>query len=662
MTPIDKKIIDNIKMLGINMIQSANSGHSGIVLSAAPILYTLYAKHLNVNPSDPNWLNRDRFIMSAGHGSALLYSTLYMAGYDITLEDLKKFRQLGSITPGHPELNVTPGVDLSTGPLGQGFASAVGMAIAEKYLKVNYNVDKKYEIFDHNIYVLCGDGDLMEGISYEASSLAGTLQLNNLIVLYDSNDTSLDGKTNMAFNEDIEKRFKSQNWNYILVKNGEDVDSIDKAIISAKKSDKPTIIEIKTVLGNGSLLAGSNKVHGVPLTEEDVEQLTKKFELRNIPFSPSNDAVESFRTMIKTRVGLEYDRWNDMYNEFIDKSDNFVKRDFNILNGITNIDTSILTKNFDEEINEPLRTINGNILNKLCSNTNLFIGGSADLSSSTKTYLDSGGDFSKNNYKGKNLWFGVREHVMGAIINGISTYNIRTFASTFLSFSDYLKPAIRMSSLMNLPVTYIFTHDSINIGEDGPTHQPIEQLSMLRNIPNLTVYRPCDVKEIVGCYNMICKSKNPSCIVLSRNKVKLQKNSNYKKVEFGAYIIKKEKNNLNVILISSGSDLDIIIDIADELEEENYGVRVISIPSKELLLEQKEEYIDEIFDKDVIKILIESSNDKNIDDRIKGKIKYILLNKFGTSGKMDDVLKHMNFDKESIKSKIEYMIENNNEL
>lgn len=661
MTTIDKKIIDNIKMLGINMIKNANSGHSGIVLSAAPIIYTLYAKHLNVNPSDPNWINRDRFIMSAGHGSALLYSTLYMAGYDITLDDLKNFRQLSSITPGHPELNITPGVDFSTGPLGQGLASAVGMAIAEKYLKSNYNVDKKYEIFNHNIYVLCGDGDLMEGISYEASSLAGTLKLNNLIILYDSNDTSLDGKTNMTFSDDIQKRFESQNWNYILVKNGDDTDSIDKAIISAKKSDKPTIIEVKTILGNGSLLADSNKVHGVPLTDEDIEQLSKKFELRNIPFSPSSDAVESFRTMIKTRVGLKYDKWNDMYNEFIDNSDNDIKRDFNVLKGETNIDTSNLPKNFDEAIEEPLRVSNGNTLNMICSNTKLFIGGSADLSSSTKTYLNNQGDFSKDNYKGKNIWFGVREHSMGSIINGISTYNIRTFASTFLSFSDYLKPAIRMSALMNLPVTYIFTHDSINIGEDGATHQPIEQLSMLRNIPNLTVYRPSDTKEIVGCYQNIFKYKNPSCIILSRNNVKVKNNSNYKKVEFGAYTIKKEKNKLTCILISSGSDLDTVINISNVLENEGYGIRVISIPSKELLLKQNNEYIDEIFDNGVTKILIESSNDKSIDDRIKGKIKYILLDKFGVSGKMNDVLKYMEFDSDSIKEKIKIILENNDE-
>ena len=660
MTPIDKKIIDNIKMLGINMIDSAQSGHPGIVLSSAPIIYALYSRHLNINPNDPTWLNRDRFVLSAGHGSALLYACLYMAGYNITLDDLKGFRQLKSITPGHPELNVTPGVDLSTGPLGQGFASAVGMAIAEKYLKSNYNVDKKYEIFNHNIYVLCGDGDLMEGISYEASSLAGNLKLDNLIILYDSNNTSLDGKTNMTFSEDICKRFESQNWNYILVKNGEDVDAIDKAIIHAKKSDKPTIIEIKTTIGNGSLLEDSNKVHGIPLSSEDIEQLSKKLDIRNIPFSPSSDAVESFRNMIKSRVGLEYDRWNDMYNEFIDNSDNDIKRDFNILKGDTNIDFNILQKHVSEDLDEALRISNGSILNLLCSNTKLFIGGSADVSSSTKTYLNDQGDFTKDNYKGKNIWFGVREHAMGAILNGISTYNIRTFGSTFLSFSDYLKPAIRMSAIMNLPVTYIFTHDSINIGEDGQTHQPIEQLSMLSNIPNLTVYRPCDAKEIIGCYNVISKSKNPSCIILSRNKVKLQKNSNYKKVECGAYIIKKEKNKLDCVLISSGSDIDNVINIANELESDGYGIRVVSMPSKELLLKQSDEYVNEIFDKGIIKILIESSSDRNIDNRINGDIKFITLNKFGVSGKMNDVLKYMEFDFDSVKRKIEYLIKNNN--
>jgi len=657
MNPIDKKIIDNIKILGIDMINEAKSGHPGIVLSAAPIIYTLYAKHLNINPNDDKWLNRDRFVMSAGHGSALLYSCLFMAGYNITLDDLRRFRQIGSITPGHPEINITPGVDMSTGPLGQGFASAVGMAIAEKYLKANYNVDKKYEIFNHNIYVLCGDGDLMEGISYEASSIAGNLKLDNLIVLYDSNDTSLDGKTNMTFTDDIQKRFEAMNWNYLLVKNGEDVDAIDKAINQAKKSDKPTIIEIKTILGRGSLLENTHKVHGAPLTDEDIEQLTKKLDIRNVPFTPSSDAVESFREMIKERTALQYDKWNDMFNEYLDQASNEIKRDFNILKGETNIVLDMLSNQEFED--EALRTSNGKALNMICSNTKLFIGGSADLSSSTKTYLNDAGDFSAKNYSGKNIWFGVREHAMGAILNGISLYNIRTFGSTFLSFADYLKPAIRMSALMNLPVTYIFTHDSINIGEDGPTHQPIEQLSMLRSIPNMIVYRPCDASEVIGCYQSICKIKSPSCIVLGRNNVKQQRSTNSKKVELGAYILKREKNKLDAIVISSGSNIETIMDIALELEENQIGIRVISMPSLELFLKQEESYIKEILPKFATKIIIEDSNTFELEKYFSNDCQVFSINVFGISGKKQDVLKHMTFSKEQLTEKIRNIIEDN---
>ena len=657
MNPIDKKIIDNIKILGIDMINEAKSGHPGIVLSAAPIIYTLYAKHLNINPNDDKWLNRDRFVMSAGHGSALLYSCLFMAGYNITLDDLRRFRQIGSITPGHPEINITPGVDMSTGPLGQGFASAVGMAIAEKYLKANYNVDKKYEIFNHNIYVLCGDGDLMEGISYEASSIAGNLKLDNLIVLYDSNDTSLDGKTNMTFTDDIQKRFEAMNWNYLLVKNGEDVDAIDKAINQAKKSDKPTIIEIKTILGRGSLLENTHKVHGAPLTDEDIEQLTKKLDIRNVPFTPSSDAVEGFREMIKERTALQYDKWNDMFNEYLDQASNEIKRDFNILKGETNIVLDMLSNQEFED--EALRTSNGKALNMICSNTKLFIGGSADLSSSTKTYLNNMGDFSSKNYSGKNIWFGVREHVMGAILNGISLYNIRTFGSTFLSFADYLKPAIRMSALMNLPVTYIFTHDSINIGEDGPTHQPIEQLSMLRSIPNMIVYRPCDASEVIGCYQSICKIKSPSCIVLGRNNVKQQRSTNSKKVELGAYILKREKNKLDAIVISSGSNIETIMDIALELEENQIGIRVISMPSLELFLKQEESYIKEILPKFATKIIIEDSNTFELEKYFSNDCQVFSINVFGISGKKQDVLKHMTFSKEQLTEKIRNIIEDN---
>ncbi len=657
MNTIDKKIVDNIKKLGIDMIDEAKSGHPGIVLSAAPIIYTLYSRHLKVNPKADKWLNRDRFVMSAGHGSALLYSTLYMAGFDIDLNELKRFRQLGSITPGHPELNVTPGVDLSTGPLGQGFASAVGMAIAEKYLKTNYNIPKKYNIIDHKIYVLCGDGDLMEGISYEASSIAGNLKLDNLIVLYDSNNTTLDGKTNMTFNENIEKRFNALNWNYLLVKDGENIDQIDKALVKAKKSDKPTIIEIKTTLGNGSLLEGTNKVHGSPLTKEDLKQLNHKLGMREVKFTPSLEAVSYFREQIKNRVSLEYDRWNDMYNEFLDNSSDEIKRDFNILNNKTTIDTSNLVKFTKEIVEESLRESNGKILNELVNSNKLIIGGSADVATSTKTYITTGEDFSKNNYKGKNLWFGIREHAMGSILNGISTYNIKTFGSTFLSFSDYLKPAIRMSALMNLPVNYIFTHDSIDIGEDGPTHEPIEQLTMLRSIPNLDVYRPCDIKEIVGCFDLIYQNNKPSILILGRNKVETLKNTNYKKVKYGAYIIKPEKNDLTAIFISSGNNMNTTLELALKLEEKGYGVRVVSMPSINLFLKQDKAYKKEIIDNKSKIIFIEPTNNFELLSEFSNNCYTVFENKFGISAKKDDVLDYMNFSKQEILDKILYIFD-----
>lgn len=660
MNPIDKKIIDVIKCLGIDMINQAGSGHPGIVLSAAPMIYTLYSRHIKVNPKDDKWLNRDRFVMSAGHGSALLYATLFMSGFDLTLDDLRNFRQINSKTPGHPELGTTPGVDITTGPLGQGLASSVGMAIAEKYLEANYNKkinNTYYEIFNHKIYVLCGDGDLMEGVSYEAASLAGTLKLNNLIVLYDSNDTSLDGKTSRTFTENVTQRFQSMNWNTIFVKNGDNVDEIDKALIQAKKSDKPTLIEIKTTLGKGSLNEGTNKVHGNPLSEEDIEQLKNKLGIRNIPFTPSSDAVEFLREMIGTRINQEYDKWNDMYNEYIDLSANDIRRDFNILNGgISKLDLTNLPKKFEENLEEAPRVTNGKLMNIIAKDSKLFIGGSADLFSSTKTYIKDSVDFSSNNYDGRNIWFGVREHAMGAILNGISLYNIRTFGSTFLSFSDYLKPAIRMSALMNLPVIYIFTHDSVNIGEDGPTHQPIEQLTMLRSIPNLNVYRPCDAKELIGSIININQKNSPACLILSRNNVALEEFSSSKKVEKGAYIIKKEKGKLKGIIIATGSEVNTATKIQEELSNENIGIRVISMPSYNLFKEQDAEYQNELLPVGIKKIVLEASNTIGLENLVYGEKYIININNFGLSGRKNDVLKNIGFDYETIKNKVKELI------
>ena len=512
---MERRIIANIKSLGIDMIKRAGSGHPGIVLGAAPIIATLYKDHLVINPDNPNWLNRDRFIMSAGHGSALLYSTLFMSGYNLSLDDLQNFRGLNSKTPGHPEYGITPGVDCSTGPLGQGFANAVGMAIAEKKLKAMNS------IFNYRVYCLCGDGDMMEGISHEAASLAGTLRLNNLIVIYDSNHVSLDGSTDLTFSENVVDRFISYDWNVEFVKNGDDTKSINKAIDRAKKATRPTIIVVNTVIGSGSLLEGSNEVHGKILTDDDIEQLKRKLDISTQPFFVDDDALSVMKKQISDRSLEKYNRWTKEFNNLLSvdtELNKFVSNQEKI--NLLNYDFK-----FSNDLNEGTRITNQKVMNYIGNNLMSFIGGSADLSSSTKTYLTDGGVFSSSNYKGKNIYFGVREHAMGAIANGLALSGFRPFVSTFLVFADYLKPAMRMSALMNLPVSYIFSHDSITVGQDGPTHQPIEQLTMLRTIPNFDVYRPCDAKELVGSWNTILNKNNPNALILTRGNVPLLQNS-----------------------------------------------------------------------------------------------------------------------------------------
>ena len=487
---MDERIINNIKSLGIDMIHEAKSGHPGIVLGAAPILYTLYAKHLVINVNDSKWLNRDRFIMSAGHGSALLYATLFMAGF-LEINDLKNFRKINSKTPGHPEYGVTPGVDISSGPLGQGFASAVGMAIAEAKLQQLSN-----QMINHKIYVLCSDGDLMEGISSEAASIAGTLGLSNLIVLYDSNNICLDGKTPETFNENIPTKFESMGWDSIVVKDGNNVKEIDRAISRAKRNKKPTIIEVKTIIGKGSLLENTNLVHGKDLTDEDIEQLKNKLNIPLNPFYVNDDLRGEFQRQIFSRTNVEYEKWSKNYQYYTNLSKEQTKKyDFYFDKQEFNFDKLEFQVEFNDK--EATRKSNEKILNFIAPYIEPLIGGSADLSKTTGTYLEKYSNITSTDFSGKNILFGVREHAMGAILNGLALYNYRPFGSTFLTFSDYLKPSIRMSAMMDLPVTYIFSHDSINIGEDGPTHQPVEQLASLRAIPNFKVYRPCDAHELI---------------------------------------------------------------------------------------------------------------------------------------------------------------------
>ena len=571
----EMKIVDNLRGLSIDMIHEAGSGHPGISLDSAPILYTLYAKHLKINPGDPNWINRDRFILSAGHASSLLYATLYMSGFDLSLDDLKKFRTLHSKMPGHPEYMVTPGVDMSTGPLGEGISSAVGMAMGECFLREYYR-KQNLNIFDYYTYVLCSDGDLLEGVSYEAMALAGTLKLNKLIVLYDSNKICLDGKVEDVNSVDMPKYFSSLNWN-VLMADGEDINSIDNAITRAKQGLLPTIIIVNTTIGKHSKYEGTNYIHGAKLSKEDITEIKNELGLRDIPFTVSNDSKEEMENMILSRNKEIYDKWQKDY-ELLDIS---IK---NALEKIKNHDLSLDNINFDyiysEEESESLRSISSKILNLLADSNPMLLGGSADLSTTIQTKIDNGSIFSKDNYLGRNICYGVREHAMASIMNGLSLTGIRNFSSTFLAFSDYCKPAIRLACQMNLANVYIFSHDSITVGQDGPTHQPVEQLVSLRSMPNLEVLRPADVNEMIGIYKYVfSKKEGPSAIILSRNSTKTKENTSINEVKKGAYIVSKEEKELDAIIVSSGEELDLALDVSKELSEKGYGIRVVSMPS-----------------------------------------------------------------------------------
>ena len=654
---MDSDTIANIKTLAIDMIKQANSGHPGIVLSSSPILYALYKYHLNINPNDTEWFNRDRFIISAGHGSALLYSTLYMCGYPLTLEDLKNFRSINSNTPGHPEYGVTKGVECTTGPLGQGVATAVGIALGEKILDARIKKDsnsKMQKIIDFKTYVLVSDGDLMEGISYEALSLAGTLALNNLIIIYDSNNTTLDGSTKFVFEEDIHLRFKAMGFNTYKVNDGNSISQLNIEINKAKKSKKPSFIEVKTHIGYGSLLQDTNKVHGTPLTDDDINQLKDKLKISKEPFYVNETLRRDLIGFIASRVGDKYNSSYDLYNKEIDNKLDTKYQDIKFYFK-DNIKYDLSKYKWDIDKSD-MRDINKLVLNKISREIMEIVGGSADLNSSTKAYLDYQDDITKNNFNSKNIWYGVREHAMGAITNGLALLKFIPFASTFLSFSDYLKPAIRMSALMNLKVIYIFTHDSIFVGKDGPTHQPVEQLTSLRALPNLTVYRPADLKEIVGCYQSILNNSNPSAIIIARDKEERLKNTSVLGTLKGGYVI-KENENAKVTLISTGKDLVTSYKISLALDKLNIKSRVVSMPSVEIFLSQPKEYQDEVLNNKK-RIVIEAASNTSL-SRFTSFENVISIDSFGVSAEPKDVLKHMNFDLESILKKVIEIVNKN---
>lgn len=634
----DYKVINNLRCLSLDMIDNAKSGHPGICLGAAPILYTIFSRHLSFNRKKVDWYNRDRFVLSAGHGAPLLYAMLYMLDL-LSLDDLKNLRKLGSNTPGHPEI-ATLGVDMATGPLGQGIASAVGMAIAERYLNATIN----NKLINHYTYVLCGDGDLMEGVSYEALSLASLLRLNKLIILYDFNNVTLDGKLSDSNIEDVVTRFKALNFNILIVNDGENILEIDKAIIKAKQSAMPSIIIVKTVIGKHSVNEGTNVVHGKPLTKEDISSIKKKLDIYDAPFTISMEAINYLCDFIDKRMYLVYKDWVRRFSNLKTKEQENIKR-------LMDKKNTYLLKNIDIDYEgKALRDISGSILNTISEEFDLLIGGSADLSSSCKTNLTNGGVFSASNYKGRNIYFGVREHAMGSIMNGMALSGLRPFGSTFLVFSDYLRPAIRMSALMNLPVLYIFTHDSITVGEDGKTHQPIEQLASLELIPNLYIYRPFDVNELIASYKDILKNNRPSILVLPRDNKEASELTKANKIEKGAYILKKEETDKFVTLIANGEELGLVIKLCDNLASLGIDTRIVSVPCYQNFMDNiDEEELNSLVPQDKLSIAITFG----VSDYYYRFTRNVIgLNTFGESANKADLLEHFGYDVPSLEEKV----------
>ena len=592
MQTIDQLAINTLRILSIEAIEKANSGHPGLPLGAAPVGYMLWAKHLKHNPKKPEWIDRDRFVLSAGHGSMLLYSLLHVFGYGVTTEDLKNFRQFKSKTPGHPEFGLTQGVEATTGPLGQGIANAVGMAIAERFLAAKLNKDD-ISIIDHYTYALHGDGCLMEGISYEAASLAGSLGLSKLILLYDSNNITIEGSTSTNFTEDVAKRFEAMNWHVLFVEDANNLEKLDKAIVEAKhQSTKPSILILKSKIGYGSPRAGSEKAHGEPLGEKNIEA-TKQFlhwDYTENFFVPNE--VKSHIQSLQDHFSSNYDQWHSNWSTYQEKYPQLALELETWFNGKVDLSYEDVEKYLSkEDKNIATRVLGGEILNQFTQIIPNIIGGSADLNPSTKTYMTGKGDF-QDSHSGQNLHYGVREHAMAGISNGIAYHGgLKTFASTFFVFSDYMKPSIRLSAISNLPVVYIFTHDSVGVGEDGPTHQPIEHLAALRSMPGIVTFRPADKKETLAAYlHGFTSPDMPTAIMLTRQNLPPLSTTSKDALK-GAYIVLGDSKTLpDLVLISSGSELHATLEAGKIIESKGYLVRVVSMPSPELFEMQNPEY------------------------------------------------------------------------
>ena len=652
---IDNKTISSLRMLSVDMIEKAKSGHPGLPLGSAPMLYTLYKDFLNFNPEKPKWINRDRFVLSAGHGSAILYSLLNLFGFDVSIDDIKNFRQWGSKTPGHPEYGDTDGVDATTGPLGQGITMAVGMALAEAYMRSHFTVDG-WSPVDHYTYALVGDGCLMEGISHEAASFAGSHKLGRLIVLYDSNNISIEGNTDITFHDDTLKRFEAYGWHTQRVEDGNDIEKIKEAIENAKKDERPSIIEVKTVIGFGAgSVEGSEKSHGAPIGEDNRKALVEKIKWNETEeFTVPEDVKENAAKIVeeKKKIYVEYKKKLEEY-----ESKNPEKyREY--IDWIHFKHEADLSKLLDSKEKDATRSASGAALQEVAKAIPNMIGGSADLGPSNNSQIKDSGFISSSDYNERNIHFGVREFAMAAISNGIALHGgLKPFCATFFVFSDYMKPAMRLAALMNLPVTYILTHDSIGVGEDGPTHEPIEHLAMLRSLPNFSVIRPADFNETVHAWEVAQKATKPTALILSRQKLETLKMES-ENLKYGAYIAKTEKDKLDLVVVATGSEVGVTMEASKILEDKGYGVRVVSMPSWDLFDEQDKEYRESVLPCGVKTASVEALSTFGWDKYTKGGLK-IGLDRFGASAPGSELFEHFGFTPEKISDKLESFIKEN---
>lgn len=654
---MSQQSVNAIKVLGVDAINKAKSGHPGIVMGAAPMAYSLFAKHLRVNPKKTDWINRDRFVLSAGHGSMLLYSLLHLSGFeDVSLEEVKNFRQWGSKTPGHPEFGHTKGVDATTGPLGQGISTAVGMALAERYLAAKYNKEG-YELFDHYTYVICGDGDIMEGVASEAASFAAVQKLNKLVVLYDSNDICLDGETRDAFSENVRNRYEAYGWNTILVEDGADVEAVNVAIEKAKQSDKPTLIEVKTIIGAGSPnKQGTNGVHGAPLGEEETALFRKEIGWNYEPFEIQEEVYADFKVNVADRGETANNEWEKLYNEYKEKFPELAAELEEVLSreDIKHLSKeSFSFKNVGEA--QATRNSSQDAINSIAKVLPTFFGGSADLSHSNMTFIKGEGLQDDAHRTERNIQFGVREFAMATVLNGMMLHGgVRVFGGTFFVFSDYLKAALRLSALQNLPVTYVFTHDSIAVGEDGPTHEPIEHLASLRTIPNTYVFRPADATETQAAWYLAQNvNDKPTSIVLTRQNLPVLENSSFEKVAKGAYVVYETSSDFDTILIATGSEVALAISVAQELEREGMKVRVVSMPSIELFEEQTSEYKEALLPRSIRRrVSLEMGNTALWYKYVGLDGLAIGIDKFGASAPANKVIEEYGFSVEKVVARI----------